>query len=433
MNTRKENPAALLPIALFLVVYIGGGIVYNDFYKMPAIVVFLIALTFAFVQNKQFSFSEKMSIIAKEVGDDNIITMCLVFLAAGAFTGSIKAAGGVESTVNLGLTLLPGSFAVIGLFIIGCFISLSMGTSVGTIVALAPIAIGISEKTGFAMALCIGAVVSGAMFGDNLSMISDTTIAATKTQGCEMKDKFKMNFKIVLMPAILTTVLLYISTMSGTDYQKEALSYNFFQVIPYLLVLIGALIGFNVFAVLIVGIVTSIIVGVASGAMPVDEIFTSIGMGVTSMYDITVISIVVCCISGLVKANGGIEAILGFVKRRVHTKKGAQLGIGLIAAGVDIATANNTVAIVVTGEIAKDISKEYDIEPKVSASILDIFTSTVQGILPYGAQLLYAAAATAGTSTVLSAFDIIPYAFYPILMGVFGILYIFFGSKFIKK
>jgi len=429
---KEENPKALLPIAAFLVIYIGGGIFYHDFYKMPAIVVFLIGLAIAMMQTRHLSFSDRISVMAKDLGDDNIITMCLVFLAAGAFTGAVTAAGGVDSTVNLGLTLLPASFAIIGLFLIGCFISLSMGTSVGTIAALAPIAVGISEKTGFAMALCIGAVVSGAMFGDNLSMISDTTIAATKTQGCDMKDKFEMNFKIVIIPAILTIVLLFLFTMKGAAYSQEDLSYNIFQVIPYLVVLVGALLGFNVFGVLITGIILSVIVGISTGTMPIDSIFTSIGGGVTAMYDITVISIVVCCISALVKENGGIDAILGFVRRRVHSKKGAELGIGLISAGVDLATANNTVAIIVTGDIAKNISEEYGIEPKVSASILDIFTSTIQGILPYGAQLLYAAAATTGSTVVLSAFNIIPYVFYPLLMGLAGVLYIFVGSRFIN-
>jgi len=429
---KEENPKALLPIVAFLVIYIGGGIFYHDFYKMPAIVVFLMGLAIAMVQTRHLSFSDRISVMAKDLGDDNIITMCLVFLAAGAFTGAVTAAGGVDSTVNLGLTLLPASFAIIGLFLIGCFISLSMGTSVGTIAALAPIAVGISEKTGFAMALCIGAVVSGAMFGDNLSMISDTTIAATKTQGCEMKDKFEMNFKIVIIPAILTVVLLFLFTMKGAAYSQADLSYNVFQVIPYLVVLVGALLGFNVFGVLITGIILSVIVGVSTGTMAIDTIFTSIGGGITAMYDITVISIVVCCISALVKENGGIDAILGFVRRRVHSKKGAELGIGLISAGVDLATANNTVAIIVTGDIAKNISEEYGIEPKVSASILDIFTSTIQGILPYGAQLLYAAAATTGSTVVLSAFNIIPYVFYPLLMGLAGILYIFVGSRFIK-
>ena len=423
---KKSSLAALLPIGVFLIIYIGGGILLHDFYAMPAIVVFLIALFVAFLQNRHLNFGEKMHLIAQGLTDDNIITMCLIFLTAGAFSGAVTAAGGVESTVNLGLTLLPGGLAVVGLFLIGCFISVSMGTSVGTIDALGHIASGIGENPGFGMALCLGAVVSGAMFGDNLSMISDTTIAATKTQGCEMKDKFRTNFLIVLPAAIITIVLLLVFTMHGSYTVDGDLSYNIFQVIPYLVVLVGALIGFNVFGVLGAGIVLSLVVGIATGNIVPNELFTSMGTGVTAMYDITVISIVVCCISSLVKEGGGIQAILDLIRRRVGSKKGAMLGIGVLAAGVDVATANNTVAIVMTGELAKDISREYGIEPKQTASLLDIFTSVVQGILPYGAQLLYASAASAGA---LTSFAIVPYCFYPMLMAVCGVVYILIQKK----
>ena len=413
MQEKKSSFAALLPIAIFLVIYIGGGILFQDFYAMPAIVVFLIALAVAFLQNRGLKFNEKMHLIAEELSDDNIITMCLIFLLAGAFTGAATAAGGVDSTVNLGLTLLPGGLAVVGLFVIGCFISTSMGTSVGTISALAPIAVGISEKTGFAMALCLGAVVSGAMFGDNLSMISDTTIAATKTQGCEMKDKFRTNFLIVLPAAIINIVILLVITMNANYAVSGDLSYNFLQVVPYLVVLIGALIGFNVFAVLGVGTILSIAVGLYTGTIPVNEIFTSMGTGVTNMYDITVISIVVCAISAL-------------IRRRVKSRRGAMLGIGVLCAGVDVATANNTISIVMTGELARDISQEYGIDPKQTASLLDICPSVVQGLLPYGAQLLYASAAT---KEQVSSFAIVPYCFYPMLMAVCVVGYILFSKK----
>ena len=271
----KPNGLALLPILVFLILFLGTGIVLKDFYTMPAVVGFLIALIVAFAQTKGRSFNEKLSIVAKGVGDDNIITMCLIFLAAGAFSGSVTAAGGADSTVNLGLSLLPPSIAVIGLFVIGCFISISMGTSVGTITALVPIAVGIADKTGFAMAICVGAVVSGAMFGDNLSMISDTTIAAVRTQGCEMKDKFKRNFLIVLPAAIVTIVVLFFLTRGSEFKMKDDLDYNILQVIPYLLVLITAIIGINVFIVLISGTVLSVIVGIATGAMAPSAVFTS--------------------------------------------------------------------------------------------------------------------------------------------------------------
>ena len=420
MKPRSRGRAvALLPIVVFLVLFIGSGIVADDFYAMPTIVAFLIALAVAFVQNPSLKFQEKIKVCAAGIGDENVVTMCLIFLTAGAFSGAVTAAGGADSTVFLGLSLIPSKFAVVGLFLIGCFISLSMGTSVGTIVALAPIAVGISEATDFALPLCLAAVVSGAMFGDNLSMISDTTIAAVRTQGCEMSDKFKMNFKIVLPAAIIAAVIYFFMTMDGAS-AVELGEYNVVQVIPYLLVLIGALVGINVFVVLIVGTVTSVIAGVATGAMAVSEIFSSIGEGVTSMYDITVISITVAAIGALVKEYGGIDFILYFIHMSTKTKKGAQLSIAALVAGVDLSTANNTIAIVMSGQIAKEISQEYDIDPRRTASLLDIFASVVQGIIPYGAQLLYAAAAAS-----ITTYEIIPYLFYPFLMAVSALLFIF--------
>lgn len=420
----KPNGWALLPIVVFLVLFLGTGIILKDFYTMPAVVGFLIALIVAFAQTKGKTFNEKLSIVAGGVGDDNIITMCLIFLAAGGFSGAVSAAGGVESTVNLGLSLLPPSIAVIGLFVIGCFISISMGTSMGTIAALAPIAVGMSEKTGFPMAICIGAVVSGAMFGDNLSMISDTTIAAVRTQGCEMKDKFKRNFLIVLPAAITTIIILYFMTYGKTFNIDGSLSYNILQVIPYILVLVTALIGVNVFIVLISGTVLSIVVGLGTGSLNVSAIFTSIGKGVEGMYEITIISILVACISALVKENGGFAFILEKIHRHIHSYKGAEVGITALISLIDAATANNTIAIVIAGPIAKEISDDYGIEAARSASLLDIFASVFQGIIPYGAQLLSAA-----TLTGLTSFDIIPYLFYPYLMGICGIVSIIFSKK----
>lgn len=424
---KKGRAVALLPILVFLVIFLGAGIVFQDFYAMPAIVAFLIALLTAFVQNRKAGFEENIRLIAKGVGDDNIITMCLIFLAAGGFSGAVTAAGGASSTVNLGLSIMPAGVAVVGLFIIGCFISVSMGTSMGTIGALAPIAVEISEKTGFSMAICIGAVVCGAMFGDNLSMISDTTIAAVKTQGCQMKDKFRENFLIVLPAAILTMIIFFLITRNGSFQDTKEYTYNIFQVLPYVVVLAGALIGINVFLVLITGTVLSLVVGVATGTIALGDMFTVIASGadgsggVTGMYDITVISIVVACIVSLVKEMGGIQFILNFIKKRIRGKKGGELGIAGLALLVDMCTANNTVAIVMAGPIAKEISEEYEISPKRSASLLDMFTSVGQGLIPYGAQLLLAA-----TSTGLTPFEIIPYCFYPILMAVSGIIFILF-------
>ena len=414
-NQNQGKLSALLPIGVFLVIFLGAGIIFQDFYAMPAIVAFLIALFVAFLQNRKVSFDEKVKIIAQGVGEENIITMSLIFLCAGAFSGAVTAAGGVDSTVNLGLSLIPAHFIVAGLFIISCFISVSMGTSMGTIAALAPIAVGVSNEAGFPMAVCIASVVCGAMFGDNLSMISDTTIAAVKTQGCEMKDKFKANFLIVLPAAVITIVFFWFVTRD-MSYNIASGEYNLFQVIPYLVVLIGALIGINVFLVLIAGIVLSIVVGVWTGTIAVSEMFTVMGDGVTSMYDITVISIIVACIVSLVRANGGIQFILDLIKSRIRGKRGAQAGIAALALLVDLCTANNTVAIVMSGPIAKEICDEFGVEPKRSASLLDMFTSVGQGLIPYGAQLLSAA-----TLTGLTPFDMMPYLIYPILMAVCGI------------
>ncbi len=421
MGSERGNAAALLPIGVFLVIFLGSGIVTGDFYAMPAIVAFLIALLVAFLQNKDLKFQDKISIISKGVGDENIITMSLIFLSAGAFSGAVTAAGGVESTVNLGLSILPAKIAVVGLFVIGCFISVSMGTSMGTIAALAPIAVGISEKTGFALPICIGAVVCGAMFGDNLSMISDTTIAAVKTQGCEMKDKFKENFLIVLPAAILTIIIFFLITRNGDFKLTQELSYNIFRVVPYIIVLVGALIGINVFIVLISGTVISLIVGVVTGSIAVGEMFTAVGGGVTGMYDITVISIVVACIVSLVKEYGGIQFILNMIKKNIKGQKGGEIGIAGLSLLVDICTANNTVAIVMAGPIAREISEEFEISSRRSASLLDIFTSVGQGLIPYGAQLLSAASLTG-----LTPFKIMPYLFYPVLMAASAILFIVF-------
>ena len=424
MRERKRNPWALLPIGVFLLIFIGAGILFRDFYSMPAIVGFLIALVVAFVQNRKVGFQEKVAIISKGIGDENIVTMCLIFLAAGAFSGAVRAAGGVESTVNLGLSIIPPSVAVVGLFIIGCFISVSMGTSVGTITAMAPIGVGIAEKTGIGLPICMGAIVCGAMFGDNLSMISDTTIAAVRTQGCEMKDKFRENFLIVLPAAIITGILFFLITRGNMASIEGGLDYQLVRVLPYLVVLAGALIGINVFLVLIAGTVLSLIVGIGTGAFQISEMFQKMGEGVTSMYDITVISIIVAAIVALVKEYGGIEYILNVIKKRISGSKGGEFGISLLVLLVDCCTANNTVAIVMAGPIAKEISEEFHVSPKRSASLLDIFGSVGQGLIPYGAQLL-AAAGLAGITPVA----IMPYLYYPILMGISAVCFILFRKR----
>ncbi len=420
----KGNALGLLPIGVFLVLFLGMGILTGDFYAMPAAVAFLIALMTAFFQNRSLPFGEKMKVISQAVGDENIVTMCLIFLAAGAFSGTVTAAGGADSTVALGLSVMPPGIAVAGLMLIGCFMSISMGTSMGTIGTLAPIALGISERTGFSPALCIGAVVSGAMFGDNLSMISDTTIAAVRTQGCRMRDKFRENFLLVLPAALVSLVIYGLMGRGGSEVLTEAGSYNLWQVLPYLAVLAGALAGLNVFAVLIGGTVLSAAVGLGTGTILPGELFKVMGDGVSSMYDITVISILVACIVALVRKNGGIACILSMIHRRVRGKKGAELGIAALAAVVDLAVANNTVAIVIAGPIAKEISGDYGVDPKRSASLLDIFASAVQGLIPYGAQVLLAAGQSG-----LSPLEIIPLTFYPMLMGASVFVFILIRKR----
>lgn len=426
-NKRKGNPWALLPIGVFLIIFLGAGILTGDFNTMPAIVGFLIALSIAFCQNRKVDFQRKLTIISRGIGEENIVTMCLIFLAAGAFSGTISAAGGVESTVNLGLSIMPPSIAVTGLFVIGCFISVSMGTSVGTITAMAPIGAGIAQETGLSVPLCLGAVVCGAMFGDNLSMISDTTIAAVRTQGCEMKDKFRENFLIVLPAAIVTALLFFFVARSQSGalvLDKAAYDFQIVRVIPYLVVLVGALIGVNVFVILIGGTILSAIVGISTGAFAFSELFQKMGEGVTSMYDITVISIIVAAIVALVREYGGIAFLLDVIRGKIRGARGGEMGISLLVFLVDCCTANNTVAIVMAGPIAKEISDEYQISPKRSASLLDIFASVGQGVIPYGAQLL-----TAAGMAAVSPVEIMPFLYYPILMGISAIFFIMFRRR----
>ena len=360
---KKNRVLALLPVFVFLLLFAGVGIISNDFYSMPAIVAFVVALLVGMLQNRSLSFNEKLNIISKGAGNVNIVTMILIFLMTRAFSGIVFAAGGAESTVNFGLSIIPPGLMVVGLFVIGCFISISMGTSMGTIAALAPIALGVADKTDFSVAMCIGAVVSGAMFGDNLSMISDTTIAAVRTQGCQMKDKFKQNFLIVLPAAIITIALFYIRTGDVHVDTVEVLDYNIPQIIPYIFVLIAALIGLNVFFVLVIGIVLSMGIGIAYGKFTVIESFSYIGKGMSGLFEISLISLIVACIVSLIKENGGIELIITFIRNRIKGKKGAEFGIAILTILVDLCTANNTVAIVMAGPIAKEIGDEFKIEP----------------------------------------------------------------------
>ena len=425
MGNEKSNAAALLPIGVFLVIFLGSGVITGDFYAMPAIVAFLIALFVAFCQNRGLSFDEKISIISKGVGNENIITMSLIFLCAGAFSGAVTAAGGVESTVNLGLSILPAKVAVVGLFIIGCFISVSMGTSMGTIAALAPIAVGISEKTGFSLAVCIGAVVCGAMFGDNLSFISDTTIAACNGQGCAMKDKFRENFWIAFPAAVVTLLLILILSFQTEIQGRVVQDYHLIQIFPYVLVLIGGIIGINVFVVLLIGIISGAFIMLLGGHITPVELLTNIGSGVSGMFETCMVAILVAAMCALIREHGGFEALLSGIQRVFKGKKGGLLGMGLLVGAMDIATANNTVAIVMANPIAKEMALEYKITSRKTASILDTFSCIFQGVIPYGAQMLVAISAAKELGFELSAFQIMPKLFYPMLLLVSSLIAIF--------
>ncbi|EOR27992.1 Na+/H+ antiporter [Clostridium sartagoforme AAU1] len=416
----KGNGLALLPLGVFLLVYLGTSIIAKDFYAVSILIPFLAAALTALIMNKKVKFDEKVDIFCRGAGNTNILLMVIIFILAGAFAKVAKDMGAVDSTVNLGLSLLPSSLLIPGIFIIGCFISLSIGTSMGTIVALVPIAVGIADKTGIATALATGAVVSGAMFGDNLSIISDTTIAATRTQGCEMKDKFKMNFIIVLPAAIITAVILMLLTKSATVVNLEALEFNLFKILPYIIVIVTSLIGVNVIIVLLLGILSSGIIGFILGSFNLIGLFNSISSGILGMSELIIISILIAGTIELINFNGGIDFIINKGLKNFKTKRGAEYGIATLVSLVDICTANNTVAIVTVGPIAKDISNEFDLEPKRVAGIMDMFACVFQGVIPYGAQLISAAGLAA-----LSPFAIMKFLFYPYLMGICAIISIY--------
>ena len=430
MNNQREKGSALalLPLGVFLVLFIGSGIISGDFYKMPTLVAFIISTAVAFLFNRKVDFNTKMEVFCKGGGNKDIILMLIIFLFAGAFSGVAKAIGGDTAVVNLGLSILPANLLVTGLFVIGCFISISMGTSVGTIAAIGPIGVAIASQTSIPVALVLGAVVGGAMFGDNLSMISDTTIAATKTQGCEMKDKFRVNFAIVLPAAIVTIILLTIMTSGYTVSTNETYTYEFVKVLPYLFVVIGAILGGNVFLLLGCGVIFASVVGISTNSLDLFGAITAVSEGMSGMFELCMISVVVGGMVELIKFNGGIDFVLNFIQTRIKNKKGAEFGIAALVSVVDLCTANNTIAIVMAGPLAKNIADEYDIDARKSASILDIFSSVWQGIIPYGAQLL-TAAGLAG----ISPFAIIKYLHYPILMLVCGIIAIGFGLPKIKS
>jgi Na+/H+ antiporter NhaC len=436
-NTAKRNaggkPApngkALLPILIFLVIYLGNGIFFEyinheegqmGFYVVSVVLAFSIALIFAFLQNKGLSFDEKISICAKGIGDDNIVIMLFIFIMAGAFSGIAKEAGGAQSTANMLLSVLPGQFAVPGLFVIACLISMAMGTSVGTISVLVPIAFAAATSGGLSVPMSVGTVVGGAMFGDNLSFISDTTIAATKTQGVEMKDKFRTNFRIAMPAAVITLIALSVYAFSHGRADIGTFEFNVWQALPYFIVLAMSIIGINVFLVLIVGIVLFAVVGTATGSLTYATALSSMGNGMSGMFETMIVTILVSSIAALMRENGGFEAILSFIKKKADSKRGGMLGIAFLTGFMDIATANNTVAIVIAAPIAKEITQEYGVDPRKTASLLDTCSCIAQGVIPYGAQLLIAASLSG-----VASFTLMPYLFYPYILLVFVLISIF--------
>lgn len=431
----KGNAIALLPIGVFLVLYLGLGILFEyvmkipmGFYNVPIVVAFLAAILVACLQNRAVNFEQKLEIMSGGVGDKNIITMLLIFLAAGSFVG-VVGRGSAESVAYCMLSLIPARYAVAVLFVVACFVSVAMGTSVGTITLLVPIASAVSGASGFDLAFCVASVMGGAMFGDNLSFISDTTIAACNGQGCEMKDKFRENFWIAFPAAVATLILILILSFQTEVKGQVSQSYHLVQVIPYVLVLIGGIIGINVFVVLLIGIVSGAFIMLAGGHIAPVDLLANMGNGVSGMFETCMVAILVAAMCALIREYGGFDALLGWIHRIFRGKRGGQLGMGLLVGAMDIATANNTVAIVMANPIAKEMVQEYGITPRKAASILDTFSCIFQGILPYGAQMLVAISAVNELGGELSAFQIMPRLFYPMLLLVSSVIAILWNRK----
>jgi len=416
---------ALLPLITFIVIYLVTSIVLNDFYKMPVLVAFVISAVVGFLMYPKISFTNKTEEFSKGAGDPGITLMILIFILAGAFAGLSQKIGAVDSTINFALAYVSPQFLIAGLFLTACFISLSLGTSVGTVVALAPIAAGINESVPGSLSVGLAAVVGGSMFGDNLSMISDTTIAATRTQGVEMRDKFKVNFWIALPPAVIT-FLIYSFSSGISEQPIAAQAYSFILIIPYLFVLIAALLGMPVIWVLIAGILLSFGIGWFNADLDLWSMIQSINSGMASMFELSMICLVIGGIVGLIKYYGGIDYILHHTLRKINTPRSGEFGIAALTALVNATLANNTITILIVGPLAKNIADENNIDLRRSASILDTISCFVQGVLPYGAQML---AALAVAQQQISPFDIMSKLYYPYLLGASTLLFILFRKK----
>lgn len=438
---KKGNAWALLPIGVFLLLFLGLGLLFEygmkipmGFYNVPIVGAFLVAICTACFQNRKMKFDEKLSIMGQGVGDKNIITMLLIFLAAGAFVGVVGRSS-AQSVAYFMLSIIPSQFAVAVLFVVSCFISTAMGTSVGTITLLTPIAVEVAAAAGYSPALCIATIVGGSMFGDNLSVISDTTIAACNGQGCAMKDKFRGNFRIALPAAVLTLVIVLVQTAKAAPVQIVR-EYDLLLMIPYILVLIGGIAGMNVFLVLLGGIVTGAVISLASGAIIPEagqtvfsQLLKNMGANMSGMFETCMVAVLVAALCALIRAGGGFDALLYFIRKVFKGKRGGQLGMGLMVAAMDVATANNTVAIVMANPIAREMSQEYGITPQRSACLLDTFSCIAQGVIPFGAQILVAVSAAAEMGCVVTAFDIIPLLYYPGMLLLCSLAAIFFPSR----
>lgn len=416
----KKGLIALSPLVVFIVLYLVTSIIARDFYKVPITVAFMVASIYAVTVMGGIPLQKRIDIYSKGAGTGQMMLMLWIFVLAGAFANTAKAMGAIDATVNLTLNLLPGNMMLAGLFLAACFISLSIGTSVGTIVALTPIAAGIATQTDISVPMMTAVVVGGSFFGDNLSFISDTTIVATSTQSCKLSDKFRVN-SFLVMPAAILILILYLFLGHGIVSPQEIPEVSFFKVIPYLLVLVTAIFGMNVMAVLTLGILFSGAIGMIDGSFDVYGWMGAMGEGILNMGELIIITMMAGGLLEIIKYNGGIDFIIERMTRRVHTKRGAELSIAGLVSFVDICTANNTVAILTVGGIAKQIGDKFGVDNRKCASILDTFSCMIQGLIPYGAQMLMAAGLAA-----LNPISIIPYLYYPVAIGVISLLAIIF-------
>ncbi len=418
--SNKKGLLALSPLLVFIALYLITSIIAHDFYKVPITVAFMISSIYAVATSWNFPLPKRIDMFSKGAGTSNMMLMLWIFVLAGAFANSAKVMGSVDATVNLTLMVLPGSMIMAGLFLAACFISLSIGTSVGTIVALVPIAAGLAGSTGVSIPMMTAVVVGGAFFGDNLSFISDTTIVATSTQGCRMSDKFRVNFFIV-MPAALVIFIIYIFAGSGIQSPTDIPVVEFTKVIPYLVVLVCAIFGMNVMAVLTIGIILTGLIGMINDTYDIYGWFSSMGEGILGMSELIIVTMLAGGLLEIVKANGGIDFIISRLSAHIKSKRGAELSIAGLVALTDICTANNTVAIITVGGIAKQIGDKFGVDNRKCASILDTFSCCMQGLIPYGAQMLMAAGLAQ-----LNPIQIIPYLYYPLATGFVALLAILF-------